>query len=199
LSSAGGAAGHGACRFDIRANVTYFFANGLELRHLSSLASSVSKHAVTPGLQASLPTQDPVMLARRQSLPKKRAGAHIVEFAVVAPFFFLFIFALIDIGRGMMVSSILSHVARAGCRTGVLPGKSNTDVQAAIDLALQGTGVTGTTTTAKVNGSVADVNTANTKDLITVSVSVPVGNITWLPTTWFVAGTLSGQFSLEHE
>jgi Flp pilus assembly protein TadG len=139
------------------------------------------------------------MLVPSHDCRRKRRGAHLVEFALVAPVFFVFVLAMIDIGRGMMVSSLLSSAARAGCRTGVLPGKSDTDVQAAVAQALNGQGIPGTTTTVKVNGTVANASTAQTKDLITVTVTVPLSNVAWLPMSEFVNGTLGGQFSLERE
>jgi Flp pilus assembly protein TadG len=139
------------------------------------------------------------MLVSRHPCRTKRRGAHLVEFALVAPVFFVFVLGIIDIGRGLMVSSLLSNAARAGCRVGVLPGKSDSDVQAAVAQALNRQGISGTTTSVRVNGTAANANTAQAKDLITVTITVPVTNVAWLPMTAFVKGTLSGQFSLEHE
>jgi Flp pilus assembly protein TadG len=139
------------------------------------------------------------MLATKHSRQHKRRGAHVVEFALVAPLFFLFVFTLIDIGRAMMVTSLLSSAARVGCRVAVLPGKSNSDIQTSVNQAVSQQGVSGTTLTVLVNGKANDASTAQTKDLITVAVSTPAANVTWLPTTLFVKGTLSGQFSLERE
>ncbi len=138
-----------------------------------------------------------MLLSRLHRRPRR--AAYIVEFAVVAPVFFLFIFALIDIGRGMMATSILNSAARAGCRTAVLPGKANSDVQTAVSQALSGLGVSGTNTIIQVNGKTQDVSKAQAQDVVTVSVTAPVSSVTWLPVTWFVNGNLRGQFSLQHE
>jgi Flp pilus assembly protein TadG len=129
----------------------------------------------------------------------KRRGAHLVEFALVAPLFFLLVLTFVDISRGMMATSLLSNAARVGCRMGVLPGKANSDIQAAITQALSGQGISGTTVTVLVNGAAADASTAQTKDLITVSVTTPAADVTWLPAALFVKGNLSGQDSLERE
>ncbi len=136
---------------------------------------------------------------QRKSTRAKRHGAHLVEFAVVAPVFFLFVIALVDIGRGMMVNSILANAARAGCRVGTLPGKANSDIQATVTQTLSATSVANPTVIVQVNGVTADASTAQTKDLITVTVAVPVTSVSWLPVQWFVSGNLTGQFSLEHE
>ncbi len=129
-----------------------------------------------------------------------RAGAHLVEFALVAPIFFVFVLALVEFGRGMMSSSIISSSARAGTRIGILPGKQNSDVTAAIDSFLQGQGMAGYTTTIQVNGSSGtDVSSAQSGDIITVQVVVPVANVSWLPKLSFLSGSITGQYSLPHE
>lgn len=129
-----------------------------------------------------------------------RVGAHLVEFAVVVPVFFLFIFGLIEIGRGMMVNSLVTNSARAGCRTGTLPGTTNNDVTAAVSNLLNAQGISGYTTTIQVNGSSSvNVSTAQPQDTITVIVSVSAANTSWLPSLLFVQGTISGRFSMPHE
>jgi Flp pilus assembly protein TadG len=129
-----------------------------------------------------------------------RVGAHMVEFAVVIPVFFLFIFGLIEIGRGMMVESLVTNAARVGCRTGILPGKTNSDVSATVDSLLAGQGVSGYTTTVMVNGSTAtNVSAAQTQDTVTVIITVPAANTSWLPSVLFVKGNITGQFTMPHE
>jgi Flp pilus assembly protein TadG len=128
-----------------------------------------------------------------------RAGAHLVEFAIVIPIFMVFVLALVELGRGMMATSLVANAARAGCRTGVIPGKTNTDVNAAVDGLLQAEGMTGYTTTITVNGNNADVSTANSEDIVIVSIAVPVPNESWLPRLSYLSGYINGQFSLPHE
>ena len=140
------------------------------------------------------------MMLRSDPARYVRVGAHMVEFAVVIPVFFLFIFALVEIGRGMMVTSLISNAARAGCRTGTLPGKTNSDVTASVDGLLSGQGVSGYTTTIKVNGSSStNVSAAQSQDTINVVVTVSTANTSWLPSVLYVNGTITGQFSLPHE
>ena len=129
-----------------------------------------------------------------------RAGAHLVEFALVLPVFFLFVFGLIEFGRGLMVSSLIANSARSGCRAGILPGKQNSDVNTAVDGQLQAQGISGYTTTIQVNGNAAvDVSAAQTADIITVQVSVPVATASWLPNLSFLSGSITGQYSMPHE
>jgi Flp pilus assembly protein TadG len=139
------------------------------------------------------------MTTLRQRSRTRRRGAQAVEFALVAPLFFLFIFALVDIGRGMMVVSLLNNAARAGVRVGAIPGKSNSDIQTAVNQMATGQRLSGTTTTITVNGAAQDASTAQSGDSITVTVSAPASSVTWLPVQWFINGTLRGQFTLPRE
>jgi Flp pilus assembly protein TadG len=128
-----------------------------------------------------------------------RHGASVVEFAIVIPIFFLFILALIEIGRGMMVTNLVHNAARAGCREGILPNKADNDITTAVDAALSGQGLKGRTITIKVNDTVANASTAQSKDEVTVVVSVPVTQNTWLPFAGSITGNLVGQYTLTRE
>lgn len=128
----------------------------------------------------------------------RRSGAAAVEFALVVPIFFVIFFGMVDIARGFMVKTLLENSARVGCRTGILQGKSNTDVQAAVAAALSKQGINGTTVTITINGNSGDVSTAGAGDIVRVTVSVPVANITWLPTPRYLTGTISGTAALPH-
>lgn len=135
---------------------------------------------------------------RVRNLPKVRQGAHVVEMAFVLPVYFLFIFALIDFGRGMMVNSLLTNAAREGCRVGCLPGRSTDQIKSAVTSVLKG--VTDATTTVTVNGAALDAQYAETRDLISVTVTAPVDKNTWMPGgNWMVKGTFSGTFAMPRE
>ena len=134
------------------------------------------------------------------SQARRRTGAAVVEFAVVAPLLFALVLGIIEFGRAMMVLELLNNAARAGCRAGVLSGSSNTDVNSAITTALTGSGVNSPSTTIDVNGSQADVSTAQTGDTISVTVSVGADAVTWLPVPQFLGGkTLTGIVAMRRE
>src|SRR5437016_4243393 len=97
----------------------------------------------------------------RASGRKARRGAAAVEFAIVAPIFlFSVIMPMIEFGRGMVVTNSLAATAEVGCRTGVLPGSTNTTVSTAITNSLTAQAISGANSpTIKVNGSSADVST----------------------------------------
>ncbi len=138
----------------------------------------------------------------RQTFPMstKRAGAHTVEFALVLPVFVIFIFGLVEIGRGMMASTLLTNAARAGCRTGTLPGKATADATAAVDDLLKSGGITGYTTTVSLkNDATKNVSAGEIGDTVTVLITVPASKVSWIPGAGYLVGNISGTFSLPHE
>jgi Flp pilus assembly protein TadG len=132
-----------------------------------------------------------------KSLPRR--GTTTVEFALVIPVFFLFVLGLVEVGRGFMACHLLTHAARVGCRQGILQSQTTATITTAVTDKLTSQGITGATTTVQVNGVVADASTANSNDDITVIVSVPVADITWVPVSRFLQGNITGQYTLRKE
>src|SRR5580692_10919305 len=86
-----------------------------------------------------------MILARRTSTPR-RTGAHLVELAIVAPIFFLFLFGILEYGRFVMTLQIMTNAAREGARYAVVttndPNTSPTqDVQNWVSSYMAGQGV----------------------------------------------------------
>src|SRR5262245_34144093 len=107
--------------------------------------------------------------------PSGRRGAAAVEFAFIAPLLLLLILGIIEVGRMMMVQQIVTNAAREGCRKAVLAGATESQVQTTIDNYLTGSGISGQTIT------VSTLSSAQPGDSVTVTVSVPYDNVTWLP------------------
>src|SRR3974390_1590511 len=84
--------------------------------------------------QTQIHTRDPLGAALALA---RRRGASAVEFAVVAPFFFLLVLGLIEFGRALMVQHMLNNAARIGARVATIEGKANSDVTTAINTAMQ--------------------------------------------------------------
>jgi Flp pilus assembly protein TadG len=132
--------------------------------------------------------------------PPLRRAAAVAEFALVAPIVFALVMAAIEFGRAYMSLNLISNAARAGCRKGVLPGSSNDDVTSAVNSALSAGGISGATTTVMVNGAVTNASTAAQGDQISVEITVPFSQVTWLPTTWFLGdATLAETSVMRHE
>lgn len=51
---------------------------------------------------------------------RRRRGASAVEFAIVAPVFFLVVLGIIEFGRMVMVQQVITNAAREGARIAVL-------------------------------------------------------------------------------
>lgn len=128
-------------------------------------------------------TKRPFKLEKVSRLCRKhRRGAAAVEFAIIAPVFFLLIMGMIEIGRGVMVQQIITNASREGARLAVLPDENNANVISRVDEILSDSGVPGATT--EILGpadSPINIQNAGYGDVIKVKVSVPFSSVSWLP------------------
>lgn len=115
---------------------------------------------------------------------KERRGAALVEFAIVSPILFLLVFGMIEYGRMVMVQQIITNAAREGARLGVLDGTTTGDVQTAVTDYLSGASVSG----ADVTVDPSPPDSAGFGEPVTVTVSVPFNQVSWLPTPLFIGG-----------
>lgn len=117
---------------------------------------------------------------------RNRRGAAAVEFAIVAPIFFLMVFGMIEFGRVVMVQQIITNASREGARLAVLDSQTPTAGQVT-------TGVTSYLANAGISGATVTINpaeptTAGYGAPVTVTVEVPFSRVSWLPSPMFVAG-----------
>ena len=116
---------------------------------------------------------------------KKRRGASAVEFALVAPVFILLVLGMIEFGRMVMVQQLLTNASREGARRAVLDGSTVADVQTLVQDYLNNTSVAVPIENITVT---PDPTTADFGDPITVSVSVPYPDVSWIPAPMFLGG-----------
>jgi Flp pilus assembly protein TadG len=114
---------------------------------------------------------------------RRRAGAAAVEFAIVAPLFFLLIVGMIEIGRGLMVQQVLINASRVGARRAVMLSSSQQAVMDAVTDYAHGVGISGLTVTVAPDPGTAPAGTA-----ITVGTRVNYSSISWMPAPWFMGG-----------
>jgi Flp pilus assembly protein TadG len=115
---------------------------------------------------------------------KNRRGAAVVEFAIVAPVFFLLVFGMIEYGRMVMVQQVLTNASREGARYAVIQSTNDTT-------AVQ-TKVRDYLTSARLNAAASTVTVdwpASGSDATTVTVSIPFGQVSWLPSPMFLSST----------
>ena len=129
----------------------------------------------------------------------RRHAATALEFAFVAPLFFVLILGLIELGRGLMVQHLMTNAARQGCRVAVIEGKKTSDVNATVVAVLTSQGISGDTVAVQVNDSAKDASSASGGDEITVVVSIPTATVSWVPQAQFLFGTISGRYTLRRE
>jgi TadE-like protein len=77
----------------------------------------------------------------RKGLLRRHGGQSMIEFALLAPVFFLLLLGTIDLGRGIYIYNTISDAAREGTRAAIpfdLPLPNNATVMAAVQSKLGG-------------------------------------------------------------
>lgn len=107
-----------------------------------------------------------------------------MEFAIVAPVFVIFVFGMIEYGRMVMVQQILTNASREGARVAVLEGSSRDEViDAVVDYCTTGrVAIEDDNVTLTPN----DPATAEYGDPVTVSITVPFRDVSWLPSPMYL-------------
>jgi Flp pilus assembly protein TadG len=133
---------------------------------------------------------------RVRGKPARPRGASAVEMAIVAPVFVMLLLGQIESSRLGMVSQLLTTASREGCRVAVIYGSTQTDVQTRINSVLSGSGISvGTVTPSPSTWQNAAKGTA-----VTVSLSVPYSQVSWLGTPFFLKNvTISASATLSSE
>lgn len=134
----------------------------------------------------------------------ERRGASVVEMALIAPVFFAVVLGIIEFGRGMMVSQLVTNAAREGARMASIAGNSNADVEQAVTDFLQETADVGAgdvTVTISVDNADADdeVGNASRGDACTVRVAVPFEAVQYTVGDYLTGANLVGQAVMRRE
>lgn len=138
---------------------------------------------------------------------RQRTGTAIVETAFMLPILLGITFGVVEFGRALMVSNLITNAAREGTRLGIVRGITTAEVQAAvIDQVLKTVGTTITISNVVVEITPYPGNpdpndeTANaqTRDLVVVEVNVAYDDVGYF--FRYLAGiTLKGQSAMRHE
>lgn len=184
-------------------------------RTLTFLDSSLnfSRSPARPAIRA---------LAPRFRMPgktRRRRGATAVEFAIVLPFFLLFVFGLMEYGRARMINNLLKGSARTAARIG-----ANEDVTTAeagnVLRNMMGSSIDKNQIAIQVkdasvydnpNGNLPEtaseyaalpnieLSTADTRQLFLVRATVNYGDVAIVPLPWWDNIVLEGQAVMRHE
>jgi Flp pilus assembly protein TadG len=135
-----------------------------------------------------------IMLNKRRRLNKtKRAGTTAVEFAVVAPVFFLFIIAAVDFGRLNILRHTADNAAYEAARHAMVPGATAAEAITKANTILSAVGTVGSTVT--VDPAVIDLSVNE----ITVTIDIPMNQNGWIAPHFTADKTIIGRSRLRTE
>jgi Flp pilus assembly protein TadG len=150
----------------------------------------------------------PSPLARIRAARKQdRRGAAMVEMAVCFPIFMLMIMGIIEFGRGLMVSQLLTNAAREGARDSIVDSTTKDMVEASVKQMVVNTvgcrdsDVTVTTTVISLatGAEIANLEDAERRDLVTVAVAVPFDAISFCAGRFLTGQDLDGICAMRKE
>lgn len=132
----------------------------------------------------------------RRNGGRRRSGAAAVEMAFMLPVFCTLAFAQLEASRLGQVTQMLTIAARQGARVAVIAGKTQSDVQTAVNAVLNNTGISVGTVTPSPSTWQTDANGT----AITVTVSVNYNSVSWMnPPMFFSGTTLTGRATMSSE
>jgi len=157
-------------------------------------------------------------MLRLRNSPKngQRRGATLVETAVVAPVFAVFLAAIMEFGHAFLVVGTLNAAAKQAARHGAVEGISTADVVSKANGILGAALDTTETTVLVKDASIFDgeslpetieydelpnieLNTAERRQLYVVRISVAYNDVALMPPFWAKDLQLVGQSVMRHE
>ncbi len=150
------------------------------------------------------------MNIQRKSFVRKssRRGAAVLEMALVLPIFFMVVLGIIEFGRAMMVGQMVTNAAREATRLAIVDGSTNSNVEDWVEEFLNSAlGVNAADVTVDIDVTAApgnddpldEIGNAQSRDLVTVAVSVPFDKVSYLPGNYLNGKQLSAQSAMRHE
>jgi hypothetical protein len=110
----------------------------------------------------------------------------VVEFAIVAPLFFLLVFGMIEYGRMVMVQQVITNASREGARRAVLDGATTAEVKSKVNDYLESAGIEPKPEYVAVDPD--PPTNAGYREPVEVSVTVPFTEVSWIPAPMFLKG-----------
>lgn len=119
------------------------------------------------------------------SFNRKRQGATLVEFAMVAPIVFFIVFLFVEFDRYILTVHALDEASRVGCRQAILENATSQEVENTVKGLLNQFGVT------KYTMSVTPPlpNSLDAGSPVSVKIDVKYSDISWLPSPRFLKNT----------
>lgn len=130
---------------------------------------------------------------RRRFKKPRRRGAVVVEFAVVAPVFFVFIIGAFEFGRLNVIRHTVDNAAYEAVRLAIVPGATSTEAVDKANSILNVVGARG----ARV--SVDPATLGPDVDNVTVTVEVPMVQNGWIVPRFTKAATMRSVSTMRTE
>jgi hypothetical protein len=133
-----------------------------------------------------------------RSYRRNRRAAAAVEFALIAPVFFLLVMGMIEYGRMVMIQQVITNASREGARQAVLDGATTAGIDDLVRDYLELGQVS--PTSAVITVAPDPPNDAGFGDPVTVTVAIPFDEVSWLPSPMYLGGkTLSATTVMRRE
>lgn len=130
----------------------------------------------------------------------RRRAAALVETAICLPVLLLLVLGILEVGRAVMVSEVLTHAARHGARAGAVSGGTTAAARAAVADALAGAGLRDTVVVVSVAGSEGEAGLARRGEPVSVAVSVRYADVAWVGAPAYLGGaTLRAEAVMRRE
>lgn len=131
----------------------------------------------------------------------------MVEMAVCFPVFMLMLLGIIEFGRAMMVSQLLTSAASEGCREAVIDGATTSAVTTQVtSLVTNMVGcnsadvdVVVTVTSLSSGSQLADISDAEQRDLVQIDVVVPFSAVSFAGGRFLNTANLRGRCVMRKE
>lgn len=110
-----------------------------------------------------------------------RAGAAVVEFAIVGPLLVMLTMGMMEVGRAVMVKQVMINASREGARMAILPLANSQAVITEVQSQLAASSINGTTVTLDP----PSLENAPAGTPVTVTISVNASQVSWIPNPAF--------------
>lgn len=127
---------------------------------------------------------------RNSDSQTKRCGAALVEFALILPIILVFLFALLEFSRVLMLKHTADTAAYEGARSAIVAGASAQSARVSAESLLQSARIR--SWNIKVSPSLIDERTGS----VTVHVEIPVVENSWISPFFFQDHLVSSSVSL---
>jgi len=130
---------------------------------------------------------------RRRPSDRYRTGATAVEFAIVAPIFFIMVISSLEFGRMNIIRHTADQAAYEAARHAMVPGATAAEARSRAQRMLRVVGTRGASIT--ITPAVIDADTEE----ISVAVDIPLNQNGWITPRFSKDATIHAESSLKTE